>query len=128
LGHLRAGTNLTVSQFYCPDRGDVVWISFSPQSGHEQAGDRPALVLSPRFYNQKSGLAVFCPITTQVKDYPFEVKIPQGHKVSGTILSDHLKSLDWTTRRAHFYCTLPSAIVHQVARQIGALISTDVKE
>lgn len=115
-------------QCYCPERGDVVWVSFSPQSGHEQAGDRAALVLSPRFYNQKSGLAVFCPITTQIKEYPFEVKIPQGYKVSGTILSDHLKSLDWTTRRAHFYCTLPQTIVHEVVRQIGVLISTDAKE
>ena len=105
----------------------MVWVSFSPQSGHEQAGGRPALVLSPRFYNQKSGLAVFCPITHQVKEYPFEVKIPHGYKVSGTILSDHLKSLDWTARHANFYCTLPVAIVHEVVRQIGILISTNAK-
>lgn len=107
---------------YCPDRGDVVWISFSPQSGHEQAGDRPALVLSPKDYNQKTGLAVFCPITSQVKGYSFEVVIPTGYKVSGSVLSDHLKSLDWKVRRARYYCELPESVISNVAQQIGSLI------
>jgi len=115
-----------VTQVYCPERGDVVWISFSPQSGHEQAGARPALALSPRYYNQKSGLAIFCPITTQIKQYPFEVKIPHGYKVVGTILSDHLKSLDWKSRHARFYCTLPETVVADVSRQVSALVGADL--
>ena len=80
---------------YFPRRGDIVWLSFDPQSGHEQAGHRPALVLSPELYNRKTGLAVFCPVSSQEKGYPFEVKIPPGHKISGVILSDQVKSLDW---------------------------------
>ena len=112
---------------YCPERGDVVWISFSPQRGHEQAGDRPALVLSPKFYNQKTGLGVFCPITSQTKGYAFEVVIPNGHKVNGVVLSDHLKSLDWRTRRTRFYTLLPDAVVSEVTRQIGALLVADFK-
>jgi len=88
-------------QTYCPKRGDVVWLSFNPQAGHEQAGHRPALVLSPLAYNRKTGLALFCPITTQVKGYPFEVKVPDDVvKVSGAILSDQVKSMDWRARGA----------------------------
>ena len=121
MGNLRTGNALIVES-YCPDRGDVVWVSFSPQSGHEQAGDRPALVLSPKDYNQKTGLAFFCPITSQVKGYSFEVVIPAGYKVSGSILSDHMKSLDWKTRRARHYCELPDSVISDVTRQIGALI------
>lgn len=114
-----------MAEAYCPDRGDVVWISFSPQSGHEQAGDRPALVLSPRFYNQKTGLAVFCPIGKQAKGYSFEVKIPEGYRVSGTVLSDHVKSLDWRSRRTRSYCDLPDLVVVEVIKQIGALLGAD---
>ena len=80
---------------FVPDAGDLVWLTFDPQAGHEQAGRRPALVLSPRSYNQKSGLALVCPVTNQVKGYPFEVPLPPGCGASGAILADHLKSLDW---------------------------------
>jgi mRNA interferase MazF len=80
---------------YVPDRGDVIWIQFTPQAGREQAGHRPALVLTPRAYNQKVGLAVCCPIRSQVKGYPFEVTLPPGLPASGVILSDHVKNLDW---------------------------------
>lgn len=73
---------------YIPARGDVVWLTFNPQAGHEQAGRRPALVLSPSSYNRKVGLAIFCPITSQVKGYPFEVAIPAGSKLGGVILAD----------------------------------------
>ena len=85
---------------FVPDRGDVVWISLNPQAGHEQAGRRPALVLSPATYNAKVGLALFCPITNQVKGYPFEVIVPTGSAVKGAILTDQVKSLDWKVRRA----------------------------
>jgi mRNA interferase MazF len=83
-----------------PDRGDAIWITLDPQAGHEQAGRRPALVLSPASYNEKVGLALLCPITSQVKGYPFEVPIPAGLTVSGVILADQVKSLDWRVRRA----------------------------
>ena len=80
---------------YVPGRGDVVWISLDPRAGHEQAGRRPAVVLSPASYNGKVGLAVFCPITNQIKGYPFEVLIPPGLSVTGAVLADQIKSLDW---------------------------------
>lgn len=76
---------------YIPDRGDIIWISFTPQAGHEQAGRRPALVLSPAAYNGKVGLAILCPVTSNVKNYPFEVLIPNGLQISGAILSDQVK-------------------------------------
>jgi mRNA interferase MazF len=81
---------------YVPERGDVVWITLNPQAGHEQAGRRPAVVLSPAAYNGKVGLAILCPITRQVKGYPFEVQIPKGLAVGGVILTDQVKSLDYT--------------------------------
>lgn len=81
-----------------PQRGDIVWLSFEPQAGHEQMGRRPAVVLSPAVYNAKVGLALFCPITSQVKGFPLEVVIPEGLAVSGVVLSDQVKSLDWRAR------------------------------
>ena len=107
---------------YIPDSGDIVWIMFNPQAGHEQAGHRPALVLSPAAYNGKVGLAILCPITSQVKGYPFEVKIPDGLEVSGAILSDQVKSLDWKARKAEFACELPSATFNEVVQKLGTLI------
>ena len=106
---------------YCPKRGDIVWLSFTPQVGHEQAGHRPALVLSPESYNRKVGLALFCPITSQVKGYPFEVGVPQGCEVSGVVLADQVKSLDWKARRATFCCELPAESVHEVLNKLGTL-------
>ncbi len=108
---------------YVPSRGDVVWLSFSPQAGHEQAGRRPALVISPASYNGKVGLALLCPITSQVKGYPFEVSIPAGLKVSGVVLSDQVKSLDWRARKAEFVCQLPSAATLEVLDKLGTLLS-----
>ena len=108
---------------YCPARGDIVWISFDPQAGHEQAGHRPALVLSPESYNRKTGLAILCPVTNQIKGYPFEVKIPVGLKASGAVLSDQIKSLDWRARKASLFCTLPPAVVREVLNKTGTLIA-----
>ena len=108
---------------YFPERGDAVWVSFDPQSGNEQAGRRPALVLSPSAYNRKVGLAVFCPITSQIKGYPFEVVIPGGLGVTGAVLSDQVKSLDWQARNAELICSLPEEIVSQVLQKLGALVS-----
>lgn len=107
---------------YIPDSGDIVWMVFSPQSGHEQAGHRPALVLSPKAYNRKVGLALFCPITSQVKGYPYEVLIPEGLEVKGAILSDQVKSLDWKARKAAFSCRLPADKFNEVVRKLSTLI------
>lgn len=108
---------------YVPQRGDAVWLSFNPQAGHEQAGRRPALVLSPATYNQKVGLAIFCPITNQEKGYPFEVKIPDGLSVTGVILSDQVKSLDWRVRRAELIDPLPDATVKRVLAKLNTLLT-----
>lgn len=107
---------------YVPDRGDIVWLNFDPQAGHEQAGKRPAFVLSPASYNRKVGLALFCPITNRIKGYPFEVNLPDGLPITGTILSDQIKSLDWQARNASFVCTLPNSTVQQVLAKATALL------
>ena len=107
---------------YIPDRGDVVWITFNPQAGHEQAGRRPAVVLSPKAYNGKVGLALLCPITSQVKGYPFEVTIPDGLPVNGVILSDQVKSLDWKARNAEKACALSEESIKKVLQRVKALI------
>ena len=107
---------------YFPDRGDAVWINFDPQAGHEQAGRRPAIVLSPASYNRKVGLAILCPITSQVKGYPFEVVIPKGLKVSGAILSDQVKNLDWKVRKVEPITKLPSVVTNEVLKKLGALL------
>jgi mRNA interferase MazF len=107
---------------YVPRRGDVVWITLNPQAGHEQAGRRPAVVLSPAAYNGKVGLAILCPITNQIKGYPFEVLIPPGMAVSGAILADQVKSLDWRARNAEWICTLPGETVNEVLQKLGTLL------
>lgn len=112
-----------IKRSYCPKRGDIVWLAFTPQSGHEQTGHRPALTLSPVSYNKKVGLAVFCPISTQVKGYPFEVSIPIGLKVSGVILADQVKSLDWQARNAKFCCHIPESILSDVLNKLNVLLT-----
>lgn len=107
---------------YCPKRGDIVWLTLTPQAGHEQAGHRPALTLSPESYNKKVGLALFCPITTQIKGYPFEVLVPTGLKASGAILSDQVKSLDWKARHAQFYCRISESTLSEVFSKLGILL------
>ena len=99
-----------------------MWISLNPQAGHEQAGRRPALVLSPSAYNRKVGLALMCPITNQIKGYPFEVVIPQGLPVSGAILADQVKSLDWRMRRAERIGTLPEETIVEVLAKLATLL------
>lgn len=107
---------------YVPERGDAVWLSFSPQSGHEQAGRRPAVILSPLAYNKKVGLAIFCPITNQVKGYPFEVAIPPGLQISGVVLSDQAKNLDWQARNIAFIARLPDAVITEVLKKLRTLL------
>ena len=111
------------SKSFIPDCGDIVWLSFNPQSGHEQSGRRPALVISPQAYNEKTDLAIFCPIISQEKGYPFEVMIPDNLEISGLILSDQIKSLDWKTRKAEFICKLPKVALKETLNKINALLN-----
>ena len=99
---------------YVPERGDLVWLEFSPQTVHEQAGRRPALVVSPSGYNAKVGLALCCPVTSKVKGYPFEVVVPAELGVVGVVLSDQIKSLDWRARRARLIGRAPVGVVAEV--------------
>ena len=108
-----------------PQRGDAVWIDFSPQMGSEQAGRRPAVVLSPEAYNGRVGLALVCPITSQLMGYPFEVAIPSGLNVRGGILADQVKSLDWQARNAKILAPLPAETIDEVLEKIGVLLSRD---
>src|SRR5262245_28198296 len=99
----RVATSSRRPRAYCPKAGDVVWLEFDPQAGREQAGRRPALVLSPRKYNETTRLCVLCPITSQIKGYPFEVTFPDKHAVRGAVLADHVKSLSWEARSSKFF-------------------------
>ena len=105
-----------------PGRGDVVWIPLSLQAGHEQTGRRPAVVLSPKEYNGKTGLAIFCPITSQIKGYPFEVPVPAGLPVAGVVLADQVKSFDWRARQAERICALPSETIAEVLQKLAMLL------
>ena len=107
---------------YVPKRGDLIWLNFSPQGGVEEAGHRPALVISPEAYNRKVGLVLICPIRSRDTGYPFEVKIPDGLQVKGVVLCDQLKSLHWKSRRAEFICELPTETTEEVLGKIAVLI------
>jgi mRNA interferase MazF len=114
---------VVISGSYVPDRGDAVWLTLNPQAGHEQAGRRPVLVLSPAAYNGRVGLALLCPVTTQLKGYPFEVRIPEGLRVRGVVLADQVKSLDWRARRAEWVCRIPDPTVQEVLAKLGRLLT-----
>jgi mRNA interferase MazF len=114
---------MVTTQVYAPQRGDVVWITLNPHAGHEQAGRRPAVVLSPLAYNDKVGLAIFCPITSQEKGYPFEVKIPKGLAVTGVVLADQVKSLDWRARNAERMGALPAEVMAEVLGKLNVLLA-----
>src|SRR5207302_7392994 len=113
---------------YIPERGDLIWLDFDPQTGREQAGRRPVLVLSPAIYNRKAGLAVVCPITSHSKGYPFEISLPPKHAIQGVILTDHLKSLDWAQRRAQRVGKLSGETLEQVQHTIAALLGIYLNE
>lgn len=110
---------------HVPDRGDVVWLEFNPQAGSEQAGHRPALVISPRSYNRRVGLVLVCPITSRVKGYPFEVQLPEGLEAKGAILCDQIKSLDWQARRATRFGSVPDSVLQEVTARILALVDPE---
>jgi len=108
---------------YIPDRGDIVWLNFDPGTGHEQRGKRPALILTPKIYNQKTSLCIALPITSKIKGYPFEIKLPNKLKIDGVILSDQVKNLDFKRREATFVCKVPDYILKEAQQNIEDLIS-----
>jgi len=110
-----------VKKEYIPERGDILWMNFNPQSGHEQKGKRPAVVLSPKEYNEKTGLGLFCPITSKVKNYPFEVNL-ENKKIDGVVLSDQIKNLDWKTRKIEFITKITPEKIYEIADRIGLLL------
>ncbi|GIW81215.1 MAG: mRNA-degrading endonuclease [Gemmatales bacterium] len=110
---------------YIPERGDAVWITLDPRAGHEQAGRRPALVLSPSAYNGRVGLALLCPITNQAKGYPFEVPLPEGLPVTGVVGADQVKSLDWRARKASRIVAVPEETVAEVVSRLQTLLGED---
>ena len=107
---------------YVPECGDVIWIDLNPQSGMNNQR-RPAVVLSPGNYNEKSGLVILCPVTSKIKGYPFEVIIPPDFPISGAILSDQIKSLDWHVRNAEYIFSLPDGIISSVLKKLALLLS-----
>ena len=107
---------------YIPECGDIVWLTFSPQAGREQAGRRPALVLSPREYNTATSLMIACPVTSHQKGYPFEVELPQGSSIQGIVLTDHIKSVDWRARNVVFVEKTSDGVIEQVAEYIARLL------
>ena len=108
-------------KIYIPERGDIVWLNFNPQTGHEQKGKRPAIVISPKKYNEKTGLGLFCPITSKVKNYPFEVKI-ENKKINGAVLSDQIKSLDWESRKIEFIVKAGKEKTKEIIEKLGVLL------
>jgi mRNA interferase MazF len=109
-----------VKKKYLPERGDIVWLDFNPQTGHEQKGKRPAIVISPKEYNEKTGLGLFCPITSKIKNYPFEAKI-ENKKINGVVLSDQIKSLDWEARGIKFIEKETSEKIEEIIGKIRVL-------
>ncbi len=107
---------------YIPEQGDLIWLDFNPQKGHEQRGKRPALVISPKIYNEKTSLCLCLPITSKVKGYPFEVALPKKLLVEGVILSDQIKNLDFIARDAQYICTAPLDVVQKVQQNIVSLV------
>ena len=107
---------------YTPARGDIVWLTFDPQAGREQTNRRPAIVLSPASYNEKVGLALFCPVTSKVKGYPFEVVLPASSPIQGVILADQVKSLDWRARDTRFACRISLRVVSEVLEKLQTLL------
>jgi len=107
---------------YVPEQGDIVWLTLNPQKGHEQSGRRPAVVLSPASYNSKTGLAIFCPVTSMKKGYPFEVLLPNKCSVQGVILADQVKSFDWRSRCAEYICSVSQELIKEVSFKVKLLL------
>ncbi|WP_309499643.1 endoribonuclease MazF [Sulfurovum sp.] len=117
---MKSGNDL--SGTYVPDRGDIVWLNFTTQTGHEQRDKRPALILSPKIYNEKTSLCVCLPITSKVKGYPFEVALPKGFEIEGVILSDQAKNLDYVARDIVYIGKAPHKVLVNVQKNVLALV------
>lgn len=115
----------TKSGDYCPNAGDLVWIDLDPTLGHEQSGHRPAIVLTPRHYNVRSGLCILCPITSRERGYPFEIAIPPGHAISGVVLADQVRSVSWEKRYVKTAGVAPAKLVDEVRERLAALLQID---
>jgi mRNA interferase MazF len=115
----------TRSGDYCPDAGELVWIDLNPTLGHEQSGHRPAIVLTPRQYNVRSGLCIVCPITRRARGYPFEVAIPPGHAISGVILVDQVRSVSWEKRYVKVAGVAPVKLLDEVRERLAALLQIE---
>jgi len=113
---------VTQINLYIPSRGDIVYLDFDPTKGHEQRGHRPAFVISPLSYNERSSLALFMPITKQQKGYPFEVILPDGLEIQGVILADQIKCLDWKARKVKFIEVAPEEVISEVQAKIEPLL------
>ncbi len=113
-----------VKNSYIPNRGDIVWVDFNPYRGHEQAGRRPALTVSPQSYNRKAGLALMCPITSKIKGYPFEVSVKQN-KIQGAVLADQIQSLDWKERNTRFIKKIDTILLESVQQKLLLLIAEE---
>jgi len=111
-----------VKRAYVPEPGDLIWLTFDPQTGREHRGRRPALVLSPRIYNERSELAIVCPITSKMKGRMFEVSLPPGGRIEGAVLVNHLKSLDWKQRRAELAGKTDASVLEEVRERIRPLV------
>ena len=111
-----------VKNTYIPSRGDIVWVDFNPQRGHEQAGRRPALTVSPKMYNARAGLALMCPITSKVKNYPFEVSVQQNN-IQGAVLVDQIQSLDWHERNTRFIDKIDPFLLEQIQQKLLSLLT-----
>ena len=114
-----------MSTLQIPRRGDLVWVDFTPQTGHGQAGRRPALVLSPESYNRKTGMALACPVTSRARDYPFEVPLPAGSPMAGVVLADHVRSIDWRARRAERAGRADGNVIAEVCGKLMALMGEE---
>ena len=111
-----------VAKKYIPERGDIIWLDLNPTKGHEQKGVRPALVVSPKIYNTKTGLALVCPITSHAKKYSFEVALELTSTI-GVVLSDHIRSVDWKGRNARYIEKVGDTIIDEVEQKLLTLIS-----
>jgi mRNA interferase MazF len=107
---------------YCPDAGDIIWLDFLQQVGNEQAGRRPALVLSPQAFNELTGRCIACPITSRDRHWSFHVAIPDGHEVSGVVQTDQLRSASWQQRGSQFVCVAPVEVIEEVRARLKALL------
>jgi mRNA interferase MazF len=115
----------TRSGDYCPDAGELIWIDLNPTLGHEQSGHRPAIVLTPRQYNERSGLCIICPITSRARGYPFEVAIPPEHAISGLILVDQVRSVSWEKRYVKVAGAAPAKLLDEVRERLAALLQIE---